>query len=402
MRRRTFFGLAAAAAANAAEEFPRRTPWYEAPLFGLSGQIKAPVKIAKIEVLVQGKTMLLRATSSDGAVGLVRTKEIEDFLPILTQRVIPFFVGKDARELERLLDEVYIAHYKIAGQPFWSPVASVEQAIWDLLGRVAGKSVADLLGGPKREEIPVYLSGSARDLSAEDEADLYIRGLQETGAQAVKFKIGGRMGRNVDVYPGRTRKMLERARKAMPANTVIYVDANGGYDASAGIEMAKWLHKEMRVEFFEEPCPWEEVSETKAVADAVEIPIAGGECDSTLWKFQDMITRRVVDIVQPDLNYCGGIVRAARVAKMAERVGMKIVPHNTQIDAAGAKILHFAAAIPNCGPYMEFPHRGLPKPSSWYTPNFRIVNGRVAVPKGPGLGVDFDGEYLKKMTVVGA
>lgn len=395
MQRKTFLGLLASGGSRVwAQDPPRRVPEYEAPLFDLHRRFSSSIKIAKVEVFARDKAMFVRVEAADGAFGIVRTKDIDDFVPILLRRVIPAFVGRDARDLESIVDDVYIKNYKWAGQAFWSPVGSVEQATWDLLGRLAKKPVADLLGGLKRKEIPVYLSGSGRETTAEEEVEIYVRGLAETGAKAVKFKIGGRMTRNADAYPGRTRKLLELARKRMGDRVILYVDANGTYDAAAAIEMALWM-KDLNIAFFEEPCPWEEVSDTKRVADALETPIAGGECDTSLAKFQDMIDRRVLDIVQPDLNYCGGIVRAARIARMAAKAKMQIVPHNTQIDAAGAKILQFAAAIPNIGAYMEFPHREIPKPVSWYTPNFRIRNGMLPVPTGPGLGVDFDPAYLK-------
>lgn len=395
MQRRTFLaGLASTALAQ--EDFPRRVPAYESPLFRLPQQIRQPVKVKRIELLSAGKATFVRAESTDGVFGMVRTKEIDDFVPILLRRVIPAFTGQDARNLESLVDDVYIKNYKIAGQPFWSPVAAVEHALWDLLGRTAGKPVYELMGGKKRSEIPVYLSGSAREATAEEEVDVYVRGLEETGAKAVKFKIGGRMTRNLDAYPGRTRKLLELARKRMGDKIILYVDANRTYDTDSAIALAPWL-RSLKIAFFEEPCPWEEVSETKKVADALDMPIAGGECDSSLWKFNDMITRRVVDIIQPDLNYCGGIIRAARIARMAAQSNMTIVPHNTQIDAAAAKMMQFAAAIPNIGPYMEFPHREQPKPESWYTPNFRIKDGVIAVPTGPGLGVEFDSAYVSRL-----
>lgn len=398
MQRRAFLGGMTGVAL--AQDFPRRTPEYEAPLFDLEKQFGTPVKIERIELLERDKATFVRAYSG-GVVGTVRTKDIEDFFPILLNKVIPAFVGRDARELETLVDEVYIKNYKWAGQPFWSPVAAVEQAAWDLLGRVAKKPVHALMGGAKRKQVDVYLSGSGRETTAEEEVAVYVRGLQETGAKAVKFKIGGRMGRNVDQYPGRTRKMLELARKKMGDGVVIYVDANGGYDAEAAIAMGRWM-KDLNIAFFEEPCPWEEVSETKKVADALEMPVAGGECDSSLWKFQDMIERRVVDIIQPDLNYCGGLIRAARVARMAAKRGMKITPHNTQIDAGGVKMLNFAAAVENIGPYMEFPHRGLPKLPSWYTPYLVIRGGKLPVPMGDGLGVEFDPDYLKQARRLGS
>lgn len=397
MRRRDFVALTSLPfAARAAEtDYPKAVPAYEKPLFHLHQQIKTPVKIASIDYLRAGRSTFVRTVSTDGVAGIVRTKDIDDFVPILLKRVIPAFVGKDARDLETLVDDVYIKHYKLAGQPFWSPVAAVEHAVWDMLGRTANKPVAALLGGMKRTEIPVYLSGSGRETTAEQEVEVYVRGLKETGAKAVKFKIGGRMTRNLDAYPGRTKTMVELARKRMGDGVILYADANGSYDAKTGIEVGRMLQS-LGFRFYEEPCPWEEVSETKLVADAMQMPVAGGEQDSSLWKFQDMIQRKVIDIVQPDMNYCGGIIRACRVAKMAREAGITIVPHNTQTDAAACKMIQFAAATPNIGPYMEFPHRGIEKPVSWYTPNFVIQNGVVKVPQTSGLGVDFDPDYLKK------
>src|ERR1035437_2749974 len=96
-----------------------------------------------------------------------------------------------------------------------------------------------------------------------------------------------------------------------------------------GIEIGKRL-QEMKYLWFEEPCPWEELSETKKVADALEMKVAFGEQDSSLWLFQWMIENKVMDVVQPDLNYNGGFIRAARVARMARQANMWICPHNTQ------------------------------------------------------------------------
>ncbi|MCX6611432.1 MAG: hypothetical protein NTW74_11350, partial [Acidobacteria bacterium] len=242
MQRRTFLASIASPTLSLwSQDYPKRVPPYEAELFHLHKQFSTPVKIKSIEVLERDKATFVRVHSAEGAVGMVRTKDIDDFMPILLHKVIPAFVGQDARDLESIVDEVYIKNYKWAGQPFWSPVAAVEQATWDLLGRLARKSVASLMGGALRTEIPVYLSGSGRETTAEEEVEVYVRGLAETQAKAVKFKIAGRMGRNIDAYPGRTRKMLELARKRMGDQITIYVDANGGYDSTAAIDMGKWM-----------------------------------------------------------------------------------------------------------------------------------------------------------------
>jgi L-alanine-DL-glutamate epimerase-like enolase superfamily enzyme len=409
MRRRSFLisaGASLSLSAGTAPMKPYRTstqpgtvPEWEAPLFDLPKHSKTPVTVSRIELLQIGKSYFVRATSKDGVQGIAGVKQVEDYLPMLTRLAMPFFAGKDARQLETLVDEFYIRNYKLAGQALWAPAAYVEQALFDLLGKTVRKPVGELLGGVRRKQIPVYLSGSGRETTAEQEVEVYASALRETGAQAMKFKIGGRMSRNADAYPGRTEKMLTLARKTYGDKTVIYVDANGSYNAAKAIEVGRML-MDLKCAFYEEPCPWEEISETKRVADALAIPIAFGECDSSFWKFQHMIETKALDIVQPDLNYNGGFIRTARVARMAAQAGIPITPHNTQTGFTACNILQFASAIPNIGPYMEFPHRGKYSNESWFTPHFVIRNGSIAVPEGPGLGVEIDPAYLAKATVV--
>ncbi len=370
-------------------------PGYEAPLFDFREVVRSPVKVTSVEVLQRDSNYFVRAKSSDGAEGICIAKSpIEDFLPILFRRVIPFFIGKDARDLESMVDGVYQRHYKLAGQAFWLPVASVEQSLIDLLGVTAKKPAAELLGGMRRKKIPVYLSGSGRETTAEQEVEVYARGVRETGAKAVKFKIGGRMSRNADAYRGRTEKLMALARKALGDDIIINADANGSYDSRKAIQVGRMLQT-LKVGFFEEPCPWEELSETKRVADALEIPVAAGEQDASLWRFEWMVQNAVVDIVQPDLNYNGGFIRAARVARIAHARGLPIVPHNTQTGAAASKILTFASCTPNAGTFMEYPYRGKPKVEDWYSPQLVIHDGVIAAPEGVGFGIEIDPIYLK-------
>jgi L-alanine-DL-glutamate epimerase-like enolase superfamily enzyme len=155
--------------------------------------------------------------------------------------------------------------------------------------------------------------------------------------------------------------------------------------------------QDLKVGFFEEPCPWEELGETKRVADALAMPVAAGEQDASLWRFQWMIENRVMDVVQFDLNYNGGFIRAARVARMARQANLPVVPHNTQTGATSAYILQFASCTPNIGKYMEFPYRGALKAAeSWYSPHFEIKDGALQVPTGPGLGIEFDPDFIRK------
>jgi L-alanine-DL-glutamate epimerase-like enolase superfamily enzyme len=401
MQRRDFVAAVMSAgamiAAPAAEK--RVIPWFEEPVLHLKKHVTAPVKIAAVELLQAGSNYFVKTTSTDGVVGVCRTKQMSEFVPIFKNLVAPELIGKDARDIEQLVDDIFQKNYKLAGIAFWCPVAYAEQSVLDLLGRVAKKRVADLLGGAVREEIPVYLSGGVRETTAEEEVEVYARGVAETGTKACKFKIGGRMNRNVDAYPGRTETMVKLARKRLGDDVVINADANGGYNAAKAIEVGKLL-QDLNFGFFEEPCPFEELSETKLVNDALKIPIAVGEQDTSLWRFQWILENKVADIVQPDINYVGGFCRALRVARIARKFNATIVPHNTQTGSTAVNLLAFAAVTPNIGPRMEFVHRGNEKAESWSSPQFPIVNGKIAVPKGPGLGVDFDPAYLAKARVV--
>ena len=407
MNRRDFLKASAGAATLAtgfslgAADMASEILEYQKPVFNLHKFFSVPVKIASIELLQAHNQFFLCTRSADGAEGIVQTKDIADYIQLLAHRVIPHFIGKDARDLEHLVDEVYVtnSNYKLAGQAFWCPVAYVEQSLLDLMGKALKKSVGELMGGVLRKEIPVYLSGSGRETTAEEEVEIYVRGVENTGAKAVKFKIGGRMSDNHDASPGRTDMILELAQKKLAGKVTLMADANGSYDAKNAIEIGKRL-QEMKYLWFEEPCPWEELSETKKVADALDMKISFGEQNSSLWQFQWIIDNKVCDVVQPDLNYNGGFIRAACVARMARKVNMWICPHNTQTGAASVNILQFAATTPNIGPWMEYVSRGPAKKESWYTPNFEIKNGVIPVPPGPGMGLEFDADFLKTAKVV--
>jgi L-alanine-DL-glutamate epimerase-like enolase superfamily enzyme len=372
---------------------------FEQPMFNLPARFKAPVKIESVEMLRNGSNFFVRTRSTDGAVGITGTKQVEDFLPLFQHLVAPHFIGQDAREIESLIDHVYRQNYKLASIPLWCCIAYVEQSLLDLLGKIANQPVGELLGGVIAKEIPIYLSGSERILSAEEEVEVYVRGMAETGSKAVKFHMGGRMSRNLDTYPGRTEKLLTLAREKLGADAILMADANGSYDVPNGIRIGR-LMESLNYAFYEEPCPFEEWTETIAVKQVLKIPMAFGEQQFSLWQFDWMLRHGMMDIVQPDINYNGGLIRAKRVARIAERLGKTIVPHNTQTGSNSVNILQFASCTKNATPLMEYPWRASQKKPTWYTPDFKIKDGKIQVPTTPGMGLEIDPDYLKQATVV--
>ena len=193
--------------------------------------------------------------------------------------------------------------------------------------------------------------------------------------------------------PGRSEGLIRIVRKALGDKVTIYADANGSYDCRKGTEIGK-LIQDHGINMFEEPCPWDHLEETKCVADALTIPIAGGEQETSLRRFRWMIHNNGLDIVQPDLHYNGGFIRAIRVARMAAEAGMTVVPHMSGAGVGYVDVLHFASCTPNIGAFHEY-KGGLAKTGPWYDPPLRLKNGAINVPTGPGLGITDDADILR-------
>ncbi len=353
--------------------------------------ITSPVRIATIQLLRDRRNHYVRTRSADGAEGIALTNGRAGYLyPMLQQLVIPYFVGKDARQLEALLDGVYVynSNYKLSGVAFWCCVAWVEFSILDLLGKIARKPIGDLFGGIIRREVPIYVASGNRDTTPEQEVAILVKGIEKTGAKAVKFKVGGRMSNNADSMPGRTEGMIRLVRKTLGDRVTIYADANGSYDAPKAIEIGKML-QDNGINMFEEPCPFDYLEETKQVADALDIPVAGGEQETSLHRFRWMIHNDAVQVVQPDLHYNGGFIRATRVGCMAAQAGMKIVPHMSGEGTGCIDVLQFASFTPNMGPFQEY-KGNIEQTGPWYDPPLRLKDGAINVPTGPGLGIVAD------------
>lgn len=349
------------------------------PMLELKTIFSTPIKIESIELLQVGKTYYVRTISSDGAAGVTSANDrLLNTLTLFRNLIIPYFKGKDARDLETLVDGVYTydSYYKYAGMPFWNAVGHIEISLFDMMGRISGQPAGLLLGKKIRSEIPVYISRSSRETSPEEEIEQVEESLAKTGTKAVKLKIGGRMFNNAH-FTKRTNQMIQLARKRLGDNITIYVDSNGSYDADEAIEVGRMLQK-YDVGFFEEPCGWQEYEQTKRVTDTLDMTVAGGEQDTSLAQFDWMIRHHVVDLVQPDLYYNGGFIRCLRVARMAEKAGMKITPHSPKSGADAAAMLHFASIVPNLGPHQE------------YRASQDVKNGLVKVPTGPGLGIQIE------------
>ncbi len=157
------------------------------------------------------------------------------------------------------------------------------------------------------------------------------------------------MSCNADSLPGRSEKLISLSRKVLGDKIDIHADANSSYDPPKAIEIGRKL-EDIGAIYFEELCPFDHLGDTKKVADALTIPVAGGEQEYSQRRFRWMIANRGVDIVQPDLHYYGGLIRFRHVACMADLAGMPTTVHISG-GFGFAYMLHFASCTKEIGSY---------------------------------------------------
>ena len=374
-----------------------------APVLQVDG-LATPVTISELELLRNRREYVVRVRTKEGGEGLAvpNSMHLVHTYPIFLNRVAPFFVGKDARQLEPLLWELYRHNdnYKYQGLALWVCVAAAEFAILDLLGKLAGKSVGDLIGGVQRREIAVYRASGNRGNTPEEEVAYLKTIVAESGAKALKFRLGGRMSKNADSLPGRTEKLIALVRETFGKAMTLYADSNSSYDVSNAIRIGR-LMEEYDYAFYEEPCEFDRLDDTKAVADALRIPVAAGEQEFSEHRFRWVIANRGVDVVQPDLHYYGGFIRSMRVARMAHEAGMLCTPHMSGSGLGYLDAAHFASCIPNPVPFTEY-KGSADVPVTSTTSSLKVEGGMVRVPSGPGFGITIDPAFVREAVKVRA
>lgn len=361
----------------------------------LKHSFQEPIWIQKIEVLQFEKEFLIKTTAQNGVFGVFPANNRMPYLWSLWKGlVVPFFMGKDARNIETLVEECYKdeRNYKFAGMPLWNCIGTLELSILDLLGKIAQKPVFELFGKKIREQVPVYLTTFDRKQSPQETLDRIEKKLKDTGIRAVKFKVGGRM--KDDVVGNRTEELVPLLRKKLGASIELYADANGSFDVPRAIEVGKIL-EDNDIKIYEEPCPWEDFEANIAVAQKLKkLTVAIGEQETSMPKMEWFAKNKFFKLLQPDMMYFGGFTRVLRLARFAEKFGVTISPHSPRAGALEAPKLHLSAILPNLGTYQEY------KPESFlekYTaPNCsQVKNGFLQIPNGNGWGINYDENWLK-------
>jgi L-alanine-DL-glutamate epimerase-like enolase superfamily enzyme len=310
-------------------------------------------------------------------------------------------VGEDPRETRRLWHKLYESTI-MAGRRGMGihALGAIDVALWDLRGKAAGQPVWKLLGGAFRKHVVPYASilpSGPPGATAHRSARELIEGARAAGFRAAKIEAV----REVTLGDDDVVEMVRLARETIGPDIVLMVDV--GYrwhDAKSALRTLVQL-EELDPYFVETPVHVDLLRASAELARATPIRIACGELNATRFEFVELMDAGGVDVVQPDVPRCGGFTEAIRIAEAAYDRGRLVVPHawNTGITAAAA--IHFSAAVPNC-PYVEY------LPPALLPPGLRrdlllrepaVVDGLIALPEEPGLGIELDEEAVGRYAV---
>jgi galactonate dehydratase len=313
-------------------------------------------------------------------------KVIEDFKLWL--------IGQDPRNVQFLWDMMYNTTRFPGGSISNSALSGIEHALWDVAAKAAGLPVWALLGGRVRNKVRVYQSigGSSPQQAAENARKL----IDEHGYTAVKMSPHN-PGDLQMPYNQVTRIAGERVkavREEVGPDVDIAVDIHARYfEVVRAIRCAKEIEPYYPF-WLEEPIRPENPDAMKKLAEHVNIPLASGECNYTKYEFRDLINIQALDIVQPDICVCGGMLEMKKIAAMAEAQYMMVAPHNPMSPLATAVNVHFAASTPN---FLILEYRA---PTSGAHKDvlkepLMVQDGHVEIPNKPGWGVELNEEAFQ-------
>lgn len=354
-------------------------------------------------------SLLVRLTTSDGVVGWGEGGQYGPAEPVkacIDAVLAPRLLAMPDASPAVVWDQLY-ATTRDFGQkgPYIEAISAIDIALWDAFGRTLGAPVSTLLGGRFRERVPAYGTGgyythtdfdAARDL---DRLVAEVSRYAESGFSMLKMKVG--------LLPVREDGLRVAAvREALGDDFQLLADANHAYNASTAIAMGRIL-QDADFGFFEEPVPPEDRAGYVRVRSALTVPIAGGEAEYTRYGFRDFINDGCVDIVQPDLGVCGGLSEAQRIVALATAQNLRTIPHVWGSGIALSAGLHFCSslalapyahrAIPlQNEPVIEFDRTHNPLRDDLLVEPFVLEDGHVAVPTGPGLGVEVNMDVVER------
>ena len=364
------------------------------------------MKIRSIELFkVPPRWLFLKMTTESGLVGWGEpvVEGRADTVAACVREMSEALIGKSAEEIEDTFQMLYRTGFYRGGPVLTSALSGIEQAMWDIKGKAHGMSVYQMLGGKCRDRIQVYrwIGGDhPRDTAAAAKEAL------SQGYHAVKMNGTDEL-KWIDDHKklDETVDRVAAIREAVGDQLGIAVDFHGRVHKT----MARLLRKKLEeydLMFVEEPVLTENEDEFLEFSRTVNIPIATGERNFTRWGFKRMLTRGGVDILQPDVSHCGGILEMRKIAAMAEAFDVAVAPHCPLGPIALAACLQVDFCTPNA--FIQEQSLNIHYNAGYdllkYMENpevFRYRDGYVDLMSEPGLGIRVDEAYVRQMAQEG-
>lgn len=303
-----------------------------------------------------------------------------------------YLIGEDPLRIEHHWQIMYRGTFYRGGPVLVSAISGIEQALWDIKGKFYNMPVYEMLGGRVRDKIRMYCHCGG---ATPEEFAANAKQRVAAGFDAIKTGVDAPV-RNVDslAFVESQVNKFAAAREAVGSGVDIAIDFHGRVSPTMAIRLAAALEPYYPM-FIEEPCLPENVDQLLRVAQSTSIPIATGERLFTRWGFREALEKGAVAIVQPDLCHAGGIFEGRKIAAMAETHYASIAPHNPLGPISLAACLQLDACTPN---FLIQEHPSMAEKwdlgEGYLKQSFEVINGHVAIPQGPGLGIEINEEAL--------
>lgn len=302
-------------------------------------------------------------------------------------------VGRNPHDVEAFWHDAYRDTYFRGGPILMSALAGVEMALWDIKGKDLGAPVYQLLGGKVRDAIPCYANGWFAPAKTPAEFAAKARMAVDTGFKGLKWDPFGRAYMNLtkeDLHAALD--CVEAVADAVGGRADILIEAHGRFNVPTAIRIGRALER-FDVLWLEEPIPPDSLGGLAEVRRSIRVPVAAGERLYSRWEYVEFLKMACADFVQPDVSHVGGLMELKKIAAMAECHYIPLCPHNPSGPVANAATLQLAACTPNFY-VLEIMNTDVPYRRQVTTEHVRFRDGLIAIPDGPGLGIDLNVEAI--------
>ena len=346
--------------------------------------------------------MLVKVSTDEGIVGWGEAYGPGEMTKTAIQTLLaPMVCGADPFDVDVLWEKMYQRVEDYDPQGFGvAGISAIDIALWDIMGKTLNRPVYQLLGGAHRKTVRAYATGlyfmsedGDHTAPSVEEALMY----KQQGFTGVKMKIA--------LPPRQELKRVEKVRVALGSEIELMVDANHGYNLSNALLLGREFEK-MGLAWFEEPVSPHDLDAYADLRSKLSIPLAGGENAFTRYAFKEIIEKRAMDIIQPDVCCAGGMTETKKIGHMAETYGIGVIPHVWGSAVGLFAALHTMASLPPAphswrpAPmWMEYEQTENPFRDHLVAEQVCQKNGIVSVPEGPGLGFTINEDTIKRYRI---